>query len=202
MASEMHHVLCLPRQQCVAGNARAKAGATDMPKRLRTLGTLAASVAMSTAMLGLLSVSGCSSPSDAGAAGNSTTSGTAGSANAGTGGTQQGGAGVNVGSGGDGVIGAGGGGGASPVISDGGGGSPASGGAGSGGDAAMIDPGDTKPWRPLNVTATPGQHTHTYAGASNGLDNPAAKMMGKLSGDLGVSGGGYQQDRGKRGFHR
>ena len=69
------------------------------------------------------------------------------------------------------------------------------------GDAAVSDNGDTKPWRALNVTVAPGQHTHNYAGASNGMDNRAAKMMGKLVVDLGVSGGGYQSYLGKRGFH-
>jgi hypothetical protein len=84
----------------------------------------------------------------------------------------------------------------------------ASGGSGGGagvvsdaGGEASVDDGDTKPWRPLNVTVPPGQHTHMFAGSSNGLDNRAAKMMGKLIVDLGVSGGGYQQYLGKRGFH-
>jgi hypothetical protein len=73
-------------------------------------------------------------------------------------------------------------------------------GGGNSGDAAS-DMGDTKPWRPLNVTAPPGQHTHNYAGTTVGLDNRAAKMMGKMIVDLGVSGGSYQQYLGKRGFH-
>jgi hypothetical protein len=73
-------------------------------------------------------------------------------------------------------------------------------GGGVSGDAA-VDQGDTKPWRALNVTAPPGQHTHNYAGTTVGLDNRAAKMMGKMIVDLGVSGGSYQQYLGKRGFH-
>jgi hypothetical protein len=60
---------------------------------------------------------------------------------------------------------------------------------------------DQQPWRPLAVTAPPKQYTHQIFGSSVGVDTRAAKMMGKMIIDLGVSGGGYQAYLGKRGFH-
>ena len=73
--------------------------------------------------------------------------------------------------------------------------------AGAGGSAGL-DPGDTPPWRPLNVTAPAGTNpiSHTINGNSVGLD-PRAKPLGKLVIDLGVTSGGYQPWLGKRGFH-
>lgn len=71
--------------------------------------------------------------------------------------------------------------------------------AGSGG----IDPGDTPPPRPLNVTVGGNkQITHNGVGGltSAGLDT-RAKQLGKLVVDLGVTSGGYQPWLGKRGFH-
>jgi hypothetical protein len=61
---------------------------------------------------------------------------------------------------------------------------------------------DIPPWRALNITVAPGQHTHTTpAGQSAGMDNRAATMAAKLVVDMGVDGGGYQTYLGKRGFH-
>jgi len=72
----------------------------------------------------------------------------------------------------------------------------------SSGGSAGLDPGDTPPWRPLNVTAPAGTKpiSHTINGNSVGLD-PRAKSLGKLVIDLGVTSGGYQPWLGKRGFH-
>ncbi|HWZ87231.1 MAG TPA: hypothetical protein VNW92_00225, partial [Polyangiaceae bacterium] len=72
---------------------------------------------------------------------------------------------------------------------------------GSGGSAGL-DPGDTAPWRPLNVTAPAGTKpiSHTLNGNTVGLD-PRATPLGKLVIDLGVTSGGYQPWLGKRGFH-
>jgi hypothetical protein len=72
--------------------------------------------------------------------------------------------------------------------------------AGPTGDAAA-DNGDTKPWRPLMVTAPSGQHVHNDLPNAVGLDTRAPKMMGKLIVDLGVDSGGYWPYAGKRGFH-
>jgi hypothetical protein len=61
---------------------------------------------------------------------------------------------------------------------------------------------DIPPWRDLNVTSLPGQHTHTTpSGQTAGFDNRAAKMQAKLVIDLGVVTGSYQAYLGKRGFH-
>ena len=59
-----------------------------------------------------------------------------------------------------------------------------------------LEPGDTPPWRPLNVTAAAGQHST----ATPAIDT-RAKPIGKLAVDLGVNQGGYSQWLGKRGFH-
>ncbi len=71
--------------------------------------------------------------------------------------------------------------------------------AGSGG----VDPGDTPPPRPLNVTVG-GMKQITHKGVagltSAGLDT-RAKQLGKLVVDLSVSSGDYQPWLGKRGFH-
>jgi hypothetical protein len=146
---------------------------------------------------------GTSNPTTSGTSGtgvgtggtNAGTGGAGGSASPGTGGTSSAGA-SNGGSAGQGASGGGQGG--TQSSSDGG--NPLGDASGTGADA-MVDTGDTKPWRPLNVTAAPGQHTHNYAGNAVGLDNRAAKMMGKLIIDLGVDSGGYWAWAGKRGFH-
>ena len=75
------------------------------------------------------------------------------------------------------------------------GGTTGAAGAGAGGTAGL-DPGDTPPSRPLNVTATIGQHMH----ANSGLDTRATPI-GKLAVTLGVNAGGYSSWLGKRGYH-
>ena len=80
-------------------------------------------------------------------------------------------------------------------------GGPGAGGAGSTPGGGGIGE-DIPPWRELNITAMPAQHTHqTPAGQSAGMDNRAVKMAGHLVVDMGVNGGGYQAYLGKRGFH-
>jgi hypothetical protein len=69
-------------------------------------------------------------------------------------------------------------------------------GAGGAGGTGGLEPGDTPPWRVLNVTATPAQHLHGNAGIDT-----RAKPIGKLAVDVGVNQGGYSQWLGKRGFH-
>lgn len=66
------------------------------------------------------------------------------------------------------------------------------------GDAVVggPEPGDTPPWRTLNVTAAPGPHMHGSAGFDN-----RARMLGKLAVDLGVNAGGYSSWLGRRGYH-
>ena len=75
------------------------------------------------------------------------------------------------------------------------------GGAGSGGSGGIGE--DIPPWRDLNITVVKAQHTHTtpIGAHSAGMDNRAAKMVGKLVVDMGVGAGGYQAYLGKRGFH-
>ncbi|HVY31410.1 MAG TPA: hypothetical protein VHB79_32880 [Polyangiaceae bacterium] len=75
-----------------------------------------------------------------------------------------------------------------------GGGAPAGGStsAGSGG----LEPGDTPPDRPLNVTAAVGEHIHGQAGVDT-----RAKSLGKLVVDIGVNSGGYSSWLAKRGYH-
>ena len=74
-------------------------------------------------------------------------------------------------------------------------GTPA-GGATTGGTPA-IDPDDTPPWRPLNVTAAMGEHVH----GSAGVDTRAPTLLGKLVVDIGVNSGGYVSWLAKRGYH-
>src|SRR6185369_17351525 len=97
-------------------------------------------------------------------------------------------AGVSSGSGG--ASSSGGGAGAAGVANGGGGAGGGSGGAGG------LEPGDTAPWRALNVTAPAGQHVHGNAGVDT-----RAKPIGKLAVDVGVNQGGYSQWLGKRGYH-
>jgi hypothetical protein len=67
--------------------------------------------------------------------------------------------------------------------------------------SGSIDPGDTPPPQPLNVTVGGmKQITHTVNGNSAGLDTRTTQV-GKLVVDLGVTSGGYQPWLGKRGFH-
>lgn len=63
-----------------------------------------------------------------------------------------------------------------------------------------IDPGDTPPWRPLNVTAPPNEYIHMADGYSAGLDTRATPI-GKLAVDIGVNSGSYSTWLGKRGYH-
>ena len=65
-------------------------------------------------------------------------------------------------------------------------------GSGTGGS----DPGDTPPWRPLNVTAALSEHVHGKAGM-----DARAKSLGKLVVDIGVNDGGYSSFLAKRGYH-
>ncbi len=65
------------------------------------------------------------------------------------------------------------------------------------GGAPAIDPDDTPPWRPLNITAALGEHQH----GSAGVDTRAPTMLGKLVVDIGVNSGGYVAWLAKRGYH-
>jgi hypothetical protein len=88
-------------------------------------------------------------------------------------------------------------GGASSAGGNGGAGGSTTGAGGGGvGGMAGFEPGDTMPWRALNVTAPPGQHLHGNAGVDT-----RAKSIGKLAVDVGVNQGGYSTWLGKRGFH-
>jgi hypothetical protein len=69
--------------------------------------------------------------------------------------------------------------------------------AGTGAAGSAPDPLDTPPWRPLNVTAAPGLHSH----GSDAAVDTRAKSLGKLSVDLGVSGAGFSVWLAKRGYH-
>ena len=69
-------------------------------------------------------------------------------------------------------------------------------GASTGSAGAGVDPGDTPPSRPLNITATVGMHSH-----ANSAVDTRAKSIGKLAVLLGVSSGGYSSWLGKRGYH-
>jgi hypothetical protein len=69
-------------------------------------------------------------------------------------------------------------------------------GSGAGGTSAA-DPCDTPPWRPLNVTAAPGMHTH----GDNAAVDTRVKSLGKLVVDLGVNGAGYPTWVVQRGYH-
>jgi hypothetical protein len=67
-------------------------------------------------------------------------------------------------------------------------------------DAYGFEPGDTPPWRALNVTATAALHFHNVNGKLLGVDGRATPL-GKLAVDLGVEGGSYSPWLGKRGYH-
>ena len=159
---------------------------------------------------GVVSALGCSSsdpggsPADGGTANSS--AGQAGASNPGGGGaasgnnTQSGGASAQAGgapitAGAAGQVGTGG----APAA----GGAPAVGGAPASAGSGGVDPLDTPPLRPLNVTVGGNkQITHGGVGGlqSAGIDT-RAKQLGKLVVDLGVNSGGYQPWLGKRGFH-
>lgn len=81
-------------------------------------------------------------------------------------------------------------------VAGGAGGSGGSSAAGGSGGAGGIEPGDTPPWRPLNVTASVGEHKHGNAGVDT-----RAKSLGKLVVDIGVNSGGYSSWLAKRGYH-
>ncbi len=162
------------------------------------------------ALLGLGALACGSSSSGGGGAAGSNAGGAAGSSVSGTSGSSNGGA-IDAGGSSGSVALAGAGAGAvaggAPPIAGSGGTAPVAGSGGTAGSAAGSAGSDgigmdIPPWRDLNVTVAPGQHTHTTpAGQSAGMDNRAAKMASKLVVDLGVDAGGYQQYLGKRGFH-
>jgi hypothetical protein len=79
-------------------------------------------------------------------------------------------------------------------------GAAASGMSMSGTASSGIDPGDTPPWRPLNVTAPPAQYIHQVDGYSAGVDTRATPI-GKLAVDIGVNSGSYSPWLGMRGYH-
>lgn len=130
---------------------------------------------------------GSSHGGNAGTAGSTASGGhsVGGSSGAGVGGTDVGGADTG-GGGGDTSANAGAGG-----ASGGVGGTDSAGAGGTG-----FEEGDTLPWRPLNVTAMPGEHTHGNAGVDT-----RAKSLGKLVVDIGVNSGGYVSWLAKRGYH-
>jgi hypothetical protein len=124
--------------------------------------------------------------------GGDTGGGNAGTTDA-TGGVQ-GGAGVGAAGAGGGATGAAG---FSQAAGAGGPNGGATGTAGvTGAAGAGLDPGDTPPWRPLNVTAAPGLHVHNNAGVDT-----RAKSIGKLGVSMGVSSGGYSSWLGRHGYH-
>jgi hypothetical protein len=111
----------------------------------------------------------------------------------GSGGASPGGASTQAGSNAGGTN-AGGSGGSGQPEGGMGGGMPA-GGSVSGGSGGL-EPGDTPPERPLNVTAAVGEHMHGNAGVDT-----RAKSIGKLVVDIGVNSGGYSSWLAKRGYH-
>jgi hypothetical protein len=187
-------------------------------------------LALSMALLGLMS---CSSPSNGGngpgSAGSGSSSpgsaGTNGAAGTSAGGTGAGQAGDGGGPAGTSAVGAAGSGtmmgaagtsgaagaaagstglgtagtvGAAGTAGTAGAGAAGAGAAGTTGAAGSgLEPGDTPPWRALNVTAPPALYVH---GGNAGVDT-RAKSLGKLAVTLGVSGGGYSAWLGKRGYH-
>jgi len=64
----------------------------------------------------------------------------------------------------------------------------------------QLEPGDTPPARPLQVTATAMQHAHALNGAFLGMDG-RVPSIGKLAVDLGISQGNYSPWLGRRGYH-
>jgi hypothetical protein len=184
-----------------------------MPARTHRL------LALSVLLSGWLACSGQSSHpggtgSGSGSAGTgSSTTGTAGGTGSGTagagmgqagdnGGTGQAGASTSGAAGTSGTTGAAGGtvaGTAGSVGTAGttGPGAAGSGAAGTGAAGSGLEPGDTPPWRPLHVTATPGLHAH----GQNAAVDTRAKSIGKLAVDLGVSGSGFATWLTKRGYH-
>ena len=124
--------------------------------------------------------------------GGATTAGTAGSSTTGAGGATSGPASRArwAGTAGAGTAGSG------PGTAGTGAGGIGAAGTGAAGMTAA-DPCGTPPWRPLNVTATPGFHTH---GSNAGMDNTVTPL-GKLVVDLGVSGAGFPAWVVHRGYH-
>jgi hypothetical protein len=131
--------------------------------------------------------------------GQSGSTGTAGSSvlpQGGSGGTNAAGASTQAGSNAGGTnTTAGSGGSGQPQGGTAGGGMPA-GGTTSGGSSGGLEPGDTPPERPLNVTAAMGEHIHGNAGVDT-----RAKTLGKLVVDIGVNSGGFSSWLAKRGYH-
>jgi hypothetical protein len=124
--------------------------------------------------------SGAAGAATSGTAGGSGTAGASGSGAAGS-------TGGSVGAAGAGTAGAG----------AAGSGAAGAGTAGTTGAAGGLEPGDTPPWRALNVTAAPGLHAH---GQNAAMDNRATPL-GKMAVNLGVSGGGFSSWLVKRGYH-
>jgi len=152
---------------------------------------------------------GCTASSEIGPAG-----GGAGGASTGSGGSGAGSGGTNGGSGGA-TTGSGGATGSGGSVTDGGGtgGAPTDGGP-------VVDPGDTPPWRPLNVTAAKMRLSHNFRASAadpavsfndNGevaaVDPRSPKMVGKLLlpfGGLGSTAGTLGSEGAfvlPRGFH-
>jgi hypothetical protein len=75
------------------------------------------------------------------------------------------------------------------------------GGGGGSGGSVVVEPGDTPPKAPLNITAAKAEHKHTVGGRPVGVDNRAPHMMGKLIIELGVDDGGVNEFALKHGFH-
>lgn len=64
-----------------------------------------------------------------------------------------------------------------------------------------VEPGDTPPLRPLNVTAEPDSYCEDFEGRTYCVDTTAPTMMGKLIIDLGVNGANPYNFALRRGFH-
>jgi hypothetical protein len=165
---------------------------------------LAPATIASAALLSFVAANACSSsevsnnPSSAGST--SSPVGQAGSPTLPVGGASQAG---SLGSGGTGsLVQAGASSGASPAVGGSAGGVAAGGSAGSVSAAGTssggggLEPGDTPPWRKLNVIAATGEHTHGSAGVDT-----RAKLLGKLAVDVGVNSGSYSSWLAKRGYH-
>jgi hypothetical protein len=125
-----------------------------------------------------------------GGSGNGTAGSNVPGAGSGTGGTGTGG-----------VVNPGGGANAGGVTNGGASGGTPAGGQNSAGTGGGVEPGDTMPPRPLNVTAAMDEHRHNINGRPAAMDNRAPKMMGKLIVDVGVDNGGAYEFGLKRGFH-
>jgi len=164
-------------------------------------GNLGTSAASGSGATGTSVSTGTGITSTTGSSGANAATGTTGQAGGSAGqlgGSTTGGAGGSGGAAGAGATGGSGGAGTAGSAMGGATGS-ASGGASDVGDGGL-EPGDTPPWRPLNVTAPPAQYIHMVDGDSAGIDT-RAKPIGKLAVDIGVNSGSYQSWLGMRGYH-